>query len=320
MKNFRILILSTLLFLVGTNLRAQTLKDAMQPAIKNAGFKMDGYILWCSTIIKVGDTYHMFASRWPEQYGLAGWTTYSEIVRATADNIYGPYKFQEVVIQKRAGKWDKERAHNPKIVKAGDTYVLYYISSANKTGYAWSKSITGPWNRTDSAAMPFSNPAPLVRKDGSIYVFGRKSINNIRVAQAYTAPAYNKAYTLLSNQDNLLPNNNQLEDPTIWWAQNQYNVILTDFGGTLTGTVKNGAQYYSVDGINYQPVSKEAVFNKTVTYDDGTTQTFKRRERPFVYTNDRGEVIAFFTACLTAEGQSWIVVNPVKNYTPPKFK
>lgn len=320
MKNYRFTLIAMLWLLPATMLKAQTLKDAMQPAVKNAGFKMEGYILWCSTVIKVGNTYHMFAARWPEQYGLAGWTTYSEIVRATADNIYGPYKFQEVVIQKRADKWDKERAHNPKIIKVGDTYVLYYISSANKTGYAWSKTITGPWNRTDSVAMPFSNPAPLARKDGSIYVFGRKSVNNIRVAQAYITAAYNKPYTLLSGKENLLPDNNQLEDPTIWWAQNQYNVILTDFTGTLTGTVKGGAQYASVDGINYQPVAKEAVFNKTVNYNDGTSQTFKRRERPFVYTNEQGEVIAFFTACLTDMGQSWIVVNPVKNYVPPKLK
>ncbi|MES2277069.1 MAG: glycoside hydrolase family protein [Bacteroidota bacterium] len=320
MKIYRIILLQLLMVLFAANTQAQTLKDAMQPAMKNAGFKMDGYILWCSTIIKVGNTYHMFASRWPEQYGLAGWTTYSEIVRATSDNIYGPYKFQEVVIQKRPDGWDKERAHNPKIVKVGDTYVLYYISSANKTGYAWSKSITGPWNRTDSIAAPFSNPAPLVRKDGSIYIFGRKAVNNVRLAQAYTAPAYNAKYTMLSGKENLLPDNNQLEDPTIWWAQNQYNVILTDFAGTLTGTTKAGAQYASVDGINYQAVSKDMVFGKTVTYDDGTTQTFKRRERPFVYTNEKGEVIAFFTACLTEQGQSWVVVNPVKNYTPPKIK
>jgi hypothetical protein len=320
MKICRILLLPVLCTLLLTNSRAQSLKDALQPAIKNAGFKMDGYILWCSTVIKVGDTYHMFASRWPAQYGLGGWTTYSEIVRATSDHIYGPYKFQEVVLEKRPGAWDKERAHNPKIVKAGDTYVLYYISTANKTGYAWSKSITGPWTRSDAEVMPFSNPAPLVRSDGSMYVFGRKAINNVRLAQAYTAPAWNGKYTLVQGKENLLPDNNQLEDPTIWWAQNQYNVILTDFAGTLTGTTKAGAQYASVDGINYKAVAKEPVFTKTVTYDDGSTQTFKRRERPFVYTNDKGEVIALFTACLTEEGQSWVVVNPVKNYVPPKIK
>jgi len=298
---------------------SQSLKSAIRPAIKNAGFKMEGYILWCPSVIKVGNTYHMFASRWPEKYGLGGWTTYSEVVRATSDNLYGPYTFQEVVIQKRTDKWDKERAHNPKIVKAGNKYVLYYISSANKTGYAWADNITGPWNRTDSVAMPFSNPAPLVKADGSIYVFGRKVNNDIRMAQVYTAPAFNARYILQGDGSNILPDNNELEDPTIWWASKQYNVLLSDFKGKLTGVSKSGAQYYSKDGKTYIAVSKEPVYGKTVQYNDGTEQTFSRRERPFVYPNPKGEITALFTACLTSAGQSWIVVNPVDNYVPPVF-
>jgi hypothetical protein len=307
------------LFLTVNLLEAQTIKDAMKPAVKNGGFKMEGYILWCPSVIKVGNTYHMFASRWPEQYGLGGWTTYSEIVRATSDNLYGPYTFQEVVLQKRKDHWDSERAHNPKILKAGDTYVLYYISTANETGYAWSKSITGPWTRSDSVAMPFSNPAPLVRSDGSIYVFGRRSIAEIRIAQGYTAPAFNAEYTLLNGGRNLLPRLNQLEDPTIWRASDQYNVILSDFRGDATGVNKNGAQYYSVDGIDYKLVSSEPIYTKTVTYDDGAARTFRRRERPFVFVDKKGKVTAFFTSCLTEKEQSWIEVQPVDNYVPKKF-
>src|SRR4029079_10732889 len=187
------------------NANAQSLKDALKPAVKNGGFKREGYILWCPTVIKVGNTYHMFASSWPEQYGLAGWTKYAEIIRATSDNLYGPYKFQEVVIQKREGYWDNDRAHNPKIVKAGNKYVLYYISSANETGYAYADNITGPWTKIDSAAMPFSNPAPLVRRDGSVYVFGRKAFSKLRIAQAYEAKAFNGEYKLVSDKFNLLP-------------------------------------------------------------------------------------------------------------------
>src|SRR5438552_883262 len=41
----------------------KSLKYSLLPAPKNGGFTMDGYILWCSSVIKVGDTYHMFASR-----------------------------------------------------------------------------------------------------------------------------------------------------------------------------------------------------------------------------------------------------------------
>ena len=315
MKKFITLIAAVL---VAATVYGQSLKDAMKPAVKQGGFKMDGYFLWCPSVIKVGNTYHMFASRWPEASGMGGWTTQSEIVRATSDNLYGPYTFQEVVISKRDGFWDKERAHNPKIVKAGDLYLLYYISTANKTGYAWSKSITGPWTRSDDFAMPFSNPAPLIKPDGSVYVFGRKAFGDIRIAQAYTAPAFNGKYTLLNEGKNLLPGNNQLEDPTIWWASGQYNVILSDFKGDVTGHNKNGAQYYSKDGIAYLPVTNDPVYNSTVEYDDRTTEQFKRRERPFVFVDEKGAVIAFFTACLPPDGPARIVVQPVDNYYPPK--
>src|SRR6476659_4872613 len=169
-KSFVLLLLIGCCFFI-QNAKAQGINSKIKPAIKDAGFKMEGYILWCPSVIKVGNTYHLFASRWPEKYGLGGWTTYSEIVRATSNNLNGPYTFQEVVIQKREGFWDNDRAHNPKITKMGDKYVLYYISSANETGYAWSKSITGPWNRIDKVAMNFSNPAPIAMPDGSVYVF-----------------------------------------------------------------------------------------------------------------------------------------------------
>src|SRR4051812_17194420 len=61
-----------------------SMKSAIGPAPKHAGFAMDGYFVWCSSVIKVGDTYHMFASRWPAEKGLNGWTTLSECVRATS--------------------------------------------------------------------------------------------------------------------------------------------------------------------------------------------------------------------------------------------
>lgn len=318
-------ILALLVCLLWSNafVHGQTIKEYLKPAVKGGGFKMEGYILWCPTVIREGDTYHMFASRWPEQYGLGGWTKHSEIVRATSGNLYGHYTFQEVVLQKREGYWDNDRAHNPKIVKVGDTYVLFYISSANETGYVHSSSIEGPWIRVDSLPMPFSNPAPLVKKDGSIYVFGRRSVNDIRIAQGYTAAAFNAKYTLLNEGKNLLPRLNQLEDPTIWWASGQYNVILSDFRGDATGVNKNGAQYYSTDGVHYHLVSSEPVYTKTVQYDDGSSVTFRRRERPFVYVNEKGKVTAFFTSCLveTENGKekAWIEVQPVKNYVPKRF-
>ncbi|MBT3192215.1 MAG: sulfatase-like hydrolase/transferase, partial [Verrucomicrobia bacterium] len=63
-----------------------------KPAL-NGGFKMEGHSLWCPSIIKVGDTYHMFASHWvpkdSEKTKLEGWRG-GDIVRATSKHLTGP--------------------------------------------------------------------------------------------------------------------------------------------------------------------------------------------------------------------------------------
>jgi hypothetical protein len=120
----------------------------------------------------------------------------------------------------------------------------------------------------------------------------------------------------LNKGKNLLPGSNQLEDPTIWKTGGFYNVICSDFKGDVTGENKDGVQYYSIDGIHYKPVSKEPVYTKTVTFNDGSSIKFRRRERPFVYLNEQGEVTALFTACKLYDGPSRIVVQPVDHYTP----
>jgi len=68
-----------------------SMKNFIRPAKKGGGFKMDEYFLWCPSVIKVGDTFHLFASAWPAQYSIAGWTTYSKCIRATSKDLLGPY-------------------------------------------------------------------------------------------------------------------------------------------------------------------------------------------------------------------------------------
>jgi hypothetical protein len=282
---------------------------------------MDEYILWCPTVIKVGDAYHMFASRWPAQFGLGGWTAHSECVRAISTNLLGPFTFQEVVLQKRPDHWDNSRVHNPKIVKAGSKYVLFYINSANQTGYAVADSVFGPWTRCEKAAIHASNPAPLVNPDLSVYCFCRlRDPVGVNRGVAFTAASFERPYSVLANGDNLLPNNHELEDPTIWWANNQYHVVLNDWKGKATGIGKAGVEYYSKDGLHYHLASAEPVFTKTVAYVDGTTETFSRRERPFVYVNEQSEVVAFFAACLPANGPARLVAQPVNHMCPESLR
>ena len=173
----------------------------------NYGFKMDGYWIWCGSVIKGEDGYyHMFASRWDKKYPFhPGWMIASEIVRAKSKTPEGPFIFEEVVLAARGAQyWDGRATHNPSITKFGNEYVLYYmgtthpfndpipenldlnspetiVSRSNKRiGIATSKSINGPWKRLDSPILETkpntfysfltSNPAPFINNDGSAYL------------------------------------------------------------------------------------------------------------------------------------------------------
>jgi hypothetical protein len=186
--------------------KSRSLFERLLPAPKNGGFRMEGYWVWCGSVIRGEDgRFHMFASRWPKFLPMhPGWLVASEIVRAVSDTPEGPYEFQEVVLPARGAEyWDGRATHNPHITRFGDTYLLYYMGSthplpdvkpeeayglddprcivarANKRiGLAVSKSVFGPWKRFDSPILPVrpgkfdsfltSNPAPSVDEDGSV--------------------------------------------------------------------------------------------------------------------------------------------------------
>lgn len=187
-------------------IKHEGLMGKMLPAPRNGGFRMEGYWVWCGSVIQGEDgRFHMFASRWPKFLPMhPGWITASEIVRAVSDTPEGPYEFQEVVLPARGAEyWDGRMTHNPHIKKHKDTYILFYTGSTHpfadvapgeefgledprcivgrsnkRIGIALSKSIFGPWKRFDQPIMPTrsgkfdsfltSNAAPCIHEDGSV--------------------------------------------------------------------------------------------------------------------------------------------------------
>lgn len=159
------------------------------PAPRRGGFAMEGYWVWCGSVIRGEDgRYHMFASRWPKFEGVdmpTPYTSYSEVVRAESATPIGPFEFKEVVLPARgACFWDGRMTHNPTIHKVGGKYLLYYIGStyegepptaeemrhpdfiASKRNERWrsiriglavSESVRGPWQRFD---RPVLEPRP----------------------------------------------------------------------------------------------------------------------------------------------------------------
>lgn len=175
------------------------------PSSLNPAFKMQDWWIWCGSVIKDKDKYHMFASRWPKYLPFhPGWGVQSEIVRAESNKLEGPYEFKEVVLKERgAGFWDGRSTHNPFILKHEDTFILFYTGmtypypkiteednlnhfskewlaarASKRIGIATSNSVYGPWIRKDKPILDVragyfddfftSNPAPLIKKDGSV--------------------------------------------------------------------------------------------------------------------------------------------------------
>lgn len=197
------------------------LSDNMQPIPLNSGFKMEGYWVWCGSVIQGEDgRYHMFASRWPQSLPHHTWMFASEIVRAVSDTPIGPFQFEEVVLKPRGAKyWDGRCTHNPFIRKYKDQYILYYMGSthpfedvkdgeviekddkrcivgrANKrVGMAVSDSVYGPWKRLDKPILDIridsfdsyltSNPAACINEDGSVLLMYK--------ARSYEGNTYSK--------------------------------------------------------------------------------------------------------------------------------
>ena len=177
----------------------------IQPAPLGGGFAMDGYWIWCGSVIRGDDgRYHMFASRWPQELSMNHWAVRSEIVRASSDRPEGPFHFDEVVLGPRPGNsFDGRVLHNPCIRRCGDTFLLFYTGTNydgptptradpaeqpsarwqqawhnKRIGLATAKSVFGPWTRPDQPilqvrpdhwdAVITSNPAPCVHEDGRV--------------------------------------------------------------------------------------------------------------------------------------------------------
>jgi len=279
----------------------------MCAAVKGSGFAMDDYFVWGGSVIKVGEEYHLFASRWPIKTEFPkGYRAHSEIVRAVAPRATGPYQFQEIVIGKReAGKWDSAMAHNPAIYQTGDTFVLYYIGSDEGSAYrqiglATAPSVTGPWTRRDQplalgVESDANNPSACFESDGSVKLIWRTKDLRVCISQAASYPG---PYTLVNS--NVWPDA-KLEDFFFFRQKDGYHVICEDNVGKVSGHERWGVHLFSEDGITgWKTWPVPVVYDHTIRWTDGGEFIPKRRERPWLLF-EKGEITHLFTAVYDGE-------------------
>jgi len=292
-------------------------KDRLLPALPNSGFRMEGYYVWCGSVIRGEDgRYYLFAARWPEETGFPiGYMTDSEIVLASTDDLCKPFQFEKVLFGKRPGDyWDSGMAHNPFICRIGDEYVLFYIGTTDGSwekraiGYAHSKSLTEGWIRSDKPiALPpdANNPAALVTEEG-IWLYFRNG--ELKVSVAF-AKHYDGPYRVLA--EDICPEG-AVEDMFVFRNGDRFEMIAEDCFGTYTGLEKGGVHFLSKDLIHWKPAPNPQAFDFCVSYTDGTEQVLQRRERPFLFF-DGEDVYLFSTAKTGGEtkltgGKTWNMV------------
>lgn len=326
---FIIKVLSLLTFLfLPQNAFSQGIKFNFLKTPKESGFKMDGYWIWGGSIIKVGSTYHLFASRWKKDGPFPeGYRQNSEIVRATSLSPLGPFNFEEVVIGERDSSfWDSNMSHNPAIHKIGNEFVLFYIGSdfttygknsgnlLRRIGYATSISIYGPWKRSEKPVIDAESNNPALLADGkTVKLLYRDS--NLRIFLA-ESNSYKGPFTTIN--DNLWPEC-KLEDFYLFKTKDQYHIICEDNVGRVSGHERWGVHLFSENGKDkwkiYDPV---VVYDHDILYEDGSVLHCQRRERPQLLVQ-KGQITHLVTGVYDGK-DSWCqpvqLVSPVKIISP----
>ncbi len=292
------------------------------PVVSGSGFAMEGYYVWCGSVIKENGKYYLFAARWKKETTFpSGYLANSEIVMAITDDLAKPFEYVKTVISKRdGGYWDSAMAHNPYIVKAENGYYLYYIGSPDggvvtrKIGYAFSEALDGEWKRSDSPiALPpdANNPSVLKARDGRVLLYFRDGSRFSRVSVA-VSDRYDGGFVVKNNN---IFNDKPVEDMFIYETENGFEMVAEDCRGELTGLAKGGLKAYSNDGIIWDNALVVPAYGFDVEYDDGRLLELQRRERPFILWDD-GRKYLFNGAKINGEtkntgGDTWNMVQEI---------
>ena len=332
------------------NGRQINFRQRLMPAPIDGGFKMEGYWVWCGSVIRGEDgKYHIFASRWPKGLSFSPhWLTNSEVVRAVCDKPQGPYKFQEVVLPPRGEQyWDGKMTHNPVICKSGDTYLLYYTGTTyhgdmptpdnpttddsalkleahhnERIGLATSKSVYGPWHRLDKPILDVrpnsweqylvSNAAPLVMPDGRVYLF-YKGVEKLRTHAIGLAVAENYQGPYTRVLDKPFEFGAGAEDPTVWFENGRYHMLLLDCDRKYS----NKEIFYCVSQglLNWQVQPDPVAITKNILWEDGQYRTMRSTERPQILVENGKATHVFIATRATINGEesTWCMSIPLKS-------
>lgn len=218
-----------------------------------------GYYVWDSSVIKANGKYHMFASRWREEFGFGwNWLFNSEIARFSADSPSGEFTFQNVVLPRRGREFfDGMSTHNACIRYWNGKFYLYYMGTTyggeiparaediteqyaletwnrKRIGLAVSDSIDGVFVRKDLPILNprdcshwdctiTTNPSVAIMPSGKTYMIykSRTAIGKPLMLGVAVAPCPEGPFERLTDTPILQfdDQNKHIEDPFLWYDE-----------------------------------------------------------------------------------------------------
>jgi len=248
--------------------------------------------------------FHLFVDQFGNGCGLSGWRPNSFIIRAESmTGPQGPFHYAQTVAP--AFRHNAYIFYSP----ADNKYLLYAIGVdvptqtkcgsvkwPNNVSVSSAQHIRGPWTPMKLALnTSATNPAPwplwsaqhptskilLGVEDNSIYIADKWNGNYelVKIQKDWNTSDYSSTWT---------------EDPFFWrdkrgnWhVLNHWLIDVTERGEKFP---RVGAHMFARNLSGRWTFKQQAAFTSNVTFDDGSSEIFKRRERPKLFFSDDGEM------------------------------
>jgi len=275
--------------------------------------------------------YHLLATRMLNGCSVVPDYPYNEdLVHAVSDTLLGPYTFQNValpttvinptVLQAPDGKYvvfysgeplpshyhknctSQSRQHESRVQveeppgPAGYENIGCVLSIATSESMDTAFSVQAA-NFTPTGAEGLfcrTNPTAWIFPNGTTLLYFRSAQSDGHNEQIWVAraPHYLGPYKMYGDSP-VFPVNN--EDPFVF--RNRRGHFIMMLHRSYWGLGMNGAKAFSYDGLvwHYTEESMSSVWSSTISYVDGSTVSFQRREEPKIYVED-GQLLAMFNA------------------------
>jgi len=266
------------------------------------GYLNENHSSWGGSIVqKSNGEYRMYMSEIlcendpdekKKRCGLNNWETLSRVALATSTNVEGPYQRLDVVLP--------PEHHNPSVQispTAGHPWHLFSISGSTGPIERMISTDEGESWSTPLVVSPQQNPGPLLREDGSAYLFYRAdgmdlpsptcSDEGIAVQHC---PSDDKP---CNPPDDKPVFGHTGEDPSVFMDhRGNYHMLFNALPYKCVPKWQQGGHAWSVDGVNWSPQPRIGAFDTTIQFTDGSSIMCERRERPQMVVGSDGRPVA----------------------------